>query len=107
MRSHGCLNRDRDLLTINRAALIHTFEIKYKMSKYLKLIYIFTFRFSMGVLFQAKTQPFNILVASENYKRGHGKRSKLKWEPDGDIIQALDCAFCKTISVNDTLKKAV
>lgn len=50
------------------------------------------------MLFQAKTQPFNILVASENYKRGHGKRSKLKWEPDGDIVQALDCAFCKTIS---------
>ncbi|XP_051716494.1 60 kDa SS-A/Ro ribonucleoprotein [Ctenopharyngodon idella] len=50
-------------------------------------------------LIKAKTQPFNILVASENYKRGHGKRSKLKWEPDGDIIQALDCAFCKTISI--------
>ncbi|XP_048019892.1 60 kDa SS-A/Ro ribonucleoprotein isoform X1 [Megalobrama amblycephala] len=48
---------------------------------------------------KAKTQPFNILVASENYKRGHGKRSKLKWEPDGDIVQALDCAFCKTISM--------
>uniref|UniRef100_A0A8C1TG39 Ro60, Y RNA binding protein n=1 Tax=Cyprinus carpio TaxID=7962 RepID=A0A8C1TG39_CYPCA len=40
---------------------------------------------------KAKTHPFNILVASENYKRGHGKRSKLKWEPDRDIVQALDC----------------
>jgi len=57
----------------------------------------------MCVQFQAKTQPFNILVASENYKRGHGKRSKLKWVPDGDIVQALDCAFCKTISVSDAL----
>ncbi|KAI2667218.1 60 kDa SS-A/Ro ribonucleoprotein [Labeo rohita] len=48
-----------------------------------------------SALKKAKTHPFNILVASENYKRGHGKRSKLKWEPDGDIVQALDCAFCK------------
>ncbi|KAK2901393.1 hypothetical protein Q8A67_009508 [Cirrhinus molitorella] len=48
---------------------------------------------------KAKTHPFSILVASENYKRGHGKRSKLKWEPDGDIVQALDCAFCKSVSI--------
>uniref|UniRef100_A0A8C1TIN2 Ro60, Y RNA binding protein n=1 Tax=Cyprinus carpio TaxID=7962 RepID=A0A8C1TIN2_CYPCA len=47
---------------------------------------------------KAKTHPFNILVASENYKRGHGKRSKLKWEPDRDIVQALDCAlFCDSL----------
>uniref|UniRef100_A0A672SXN0 TROVE domain-containing protein n=1 Tax=Sinocyclocheilus grahami TaxID=75366 RepID=A0A672SXN0_SINGR len=36
--------------------------------------------------------------ASENYKRGHGKRSKLKWDPDRDIVQALDLAFSKSIS---------
>ncbi|XP_051556805.1 RNA-binding protein RO60-like isoform X2 [Myxocyprinus asiaticus] len=47
---------------------------------------------------KAKTHPFNVLVASENYKRGHGKRGKLKWEPDSDIVQALNCAFCKSIS---------
>lgn len=47
---------------------------------------------------KAKTHPFNILVASENYKRGHGKRGKLKWEPERDIVEALDCAFSRSIS---------
>lgn len=57
------------------------------------------------VLKKAKTQPFNILAASENYKRGHGKRSKLKWEPDRDVVQALDCAFCKSISTVEATGK--
>ncbi|XP_051984418.1 RNA-binding protein RO60-like isoform X2 [Xyrauchen texanus] len=47
---------------------------------------------------KAKTHPFNILVVSENYKRGHGKRGKLKWEPDCDVVQSLDFAFHKSIS---------
>uniref|UniRef100_A0A8C2EV03 Ro60, Y RNA binding protein n=1 Tax=Cyprinus carpio TaxID=7962 RepID=A0A8C2EV03_CYPCA len=47
---------------------------------------------------KAKTHPFNILVASENYKRGHGNRSKLKWDPDRELVQALDCAFSRSIS---------
>lgn len=47
---------------------------------------------------KAKTHPFNVLVASENYKRGHGKRGKLKWEPETDIVESLECAFCKSIS---------
>uniref|UniRef100_A0A673L4C9 Ro60, Y RNA binding protein n=1 Tax=Sinocyclocheilus rhinocerous TaxID=307959 RepID=A0A673L4C9_9TELE len=51
------------------------------------------------VLYFFKTHPFNILLASENYKRGRGKRSKLKWEPDRDIVQALDCTFSKSISI--------
>lgn len=49
-------------------------------------------------LTKAKTHPFSILVASENYKRGHGKRGKLKWQPNRDIIQAMDCAFSKSLS---------
>ncbi|XP_022533477.2 60 kDa SS-A/Ro ribonucleoprotein [Astyanax mexicanus] len=49
-------------------------------------------------LTKAKTHPFSVLVASENYKRGHGKRGKLKWQPNRDIIQALDCAFAKCLS---------
>ncbi|XP_057190072.1 60 kDa SS-A/Ro ribonucleoprotein [Triplophysa rosa] len=47
---------------------------------------------------KAKTHPFNILVASENYKRGHGRRGKLKWEPERDIVEALDCAFGRSLS---------
>uniref|UniRef100_A0AAR2IS49 TROVE domain-containing protein n=1 Tax=Pygocentrus nattereri TaxID=42514 RepID=A0AAR2IS49_PYGNA len=50
-------------------------------------------------LTKAKTHPFSILVASENYKRGHGKRGKRKWEPSRDIVHALDSAFCKSLSV--------
>ncbi|XP_062374265.1 60 kDa SS-A/Ro ribonucleoprotein [Sardina pilchardus] len=42
---------------------------------------------------KSKLHPFSILLAAENYKRGHGNRSKLKWEPDAHIIQALDFAF--------------
>ncbi|TRY66104.1 hypothetical protein DNTS_035592 [Danionella cerebrum] len=47
---------------------------------------------------QVKSNPFSILAASEHYKRGHGKLGKLKWDPDADIVQALDSSFCKSIS---------
>lgn len=49
---------------------------------------------------QAKTHPLNILLATETYKRGHSKRGKLKWKPNQDVIQALDSAFCKCLSVS-------
>ncbi|XP_052404404.1 60 kDa SS-A/Ro ribonucleoprotein isoform X2 [Carassius gibelio] len=58
-----------------------------------------------SALRKAKTHPFNILVASENYKRGHGKRSKLRWDPDRDIVQALDCAFSRSISTVEATGK--
>ncbi|XP_026062751.1 RNA-binding protein RO60 isoform X2 [Carassius auratus] len=58
-----------------------------------------------SALKKAKTHPFNILVASENYKRGHGKRSKLRWDPDRDIVQALDCAFSRSISTVEATGK--
>ncbi|XP_072544589.1 RNA-binding protein RO60 isoform X2 [Salminus brasiliensis] len=59
-------------------------------------------------LAKAKTHPFSVLVASENYKRGHGKRGKLKWEPNRDIVQALDCALSKSLSnVEPTGKRFV
>ncbi|XP_066537299.1 60 kDa SS-A/Ro ribonucleoprotein isoform X2 [Hoplias malabaricus] len=59
-------------------------------------------------LTKAKTHPFSVMVASENYKRGHGKRGKLKWEPNRDIIQALDSAFYKCLSnVEPTGKRFV
>lgn len=42
---------------------------------------------------KSKLHPFSMLLATENYKKGHGNRSKLKWEPDTHILQALDSAF--------------
>ncbi|XP_030630625.1 RNA-binding protein RO60 [Chanos chanos] len=60
------------------------------------------------LLKKAKTHPFTILVALENYKRGHGNRGKLKWEPDGDILRALESAFTKcTANVEPTGKRYV
>lgn len=56
---------------------------------------------------QAKTHPFNIFVASENYKRGHGRRGKLKWEPERDIVEALECAFGRSISVSRNIKHTI
>ncbi|KAJ8270287.1 hypothetical protein GJAV_G00112560 [Gymnothorax javanicus] len=47
------------------------------------------------VLKKANLHPFHVLVALHAYKRGHGSRGKLKWEPDEGIIQALDKAFYK------------
>ncbi|XP_053089193.1 60 kDa SS-A/Ro ribonucleoprotein [Pangasianodon hypophthalmus] len=57
---------------------------------------------------KAKTHPLSVLLAAENYKRGHGKRGKLKWKPNRDVIQALDSAFCKCLSnVESTGKRFV
>lgn len=59
-------------------------------------------------LLKAKTHPLSVLLAAENYKRGHGKRGKLKWKPNRDVIQALDSAFCKCFSnIESTGKRFV
>ncbi|XP_036822271.1 60 kDa SS-A/Ro ribonucleoprotein isoform X1 [Oncorhynchus mykiss] len=50
---------------------------------------------SEAALKKAKLHPFSVLTASENYKRGQGNRGKVKWEPNVDIIKALDSAFYK------------
>ncbi|KAJ8390448.1 hypothetical protein AAFF_G00103830 [Aldrovandia affinis] len=63
---------------------------------------------SISVLKKAKIHPFHILVALQTYKRGHGNRGKLKWEPDKDIVQALDMAFYKCfMNVEPTGKRFV
>ncbi|TSS97574.1 60 kDa SS-A/Ro ribonucleoprotein [Bagarius yarrelli] len=55
-----------------------------------------------------KTHPVNVLLAAEDYKRGHSKRGKLKWKSNRDIIQALDSAFCTCLSnVESTGKRFV
>ncbi|KAK3567805.1 hypothetical protein QTP86_026752 [Hemibagrus guttatus] len=57
---------------------------------------------------EAKTHPLGVLLAAENYKRGHDKRGKLKWKPNRDVIQALDAAFCKCLTnVESTGKRFV
>ncbi|XP_007667191.1 60 kDa SS-A/Ro ribonucleoprotein isoform X1 [Ornithorhynchus anatinus] len=48
------------------------------------------------LLKKARIHPFHVLVALETYKTGHGIRGKLKWQPDKDILEALDAAFYKT-----------
>ncbi|XP_061098490.1 60 kDa SS-A/Ro ribonucleoprotein [Conger conger] len=61
-----------------------------------------------SMLKKAKIHPFHILVASQAYKKGHGNRGKLKWEPDEGIIQALDKAFYKCfLNVEATGKRFV
>lgn len=54
---------------------------------------------------KAKIHPFSILVASENYKKGQGYQGKTKWEPDSNIIQAMDSAFYKSFSYLEPMGK--
>ncbi|KAA8587363.1 hypothetical protein FQN60_016225 [Etheostoma spectabile] len=51
---------------------------------------------STTALAKAKIHPFNILLFSENYKRGQGYQGKTKWEPVSSILQAMDSAFYKS-----------
>lgn len=41
----------------------------------------------------AKMHPLNILVAMRTYARGHGDKGKLCWEPNPQIVAALERAF--------------
>ncbi|GCC32064.1 hypothetical protein chiPu_0010524 [Chiloscyllium punctatum] len=47
------------------------------------------------ILKKAGIHPFHILVALETYKGGKGNRGKLKWNPNPEILVALDQAFYK------------
>jgi len=42
---------------------------------------------------RARIHPFNVLVAYETYKRGHGVKGKLSWEVNQDVAKALEDAF--------------
>ena len=39
--------------------------------------------------------PLNLLVALKTYAQGHGIKGSLSWEPNQEIVQALDKAFYK------------
>ncbi|XP_043942712.1 60 kDa SS-A/Ro ribonucleoprotein [Protopterus annectens] len=48
------------------------------------------------LLKQARIHPFHVLIALETYRTGHGLKGKLRWNPDRDIVAALDYAFYNT-----------
>lgn len=54
---------------------------------------------------KAKIHPFSILVAIENYKKGHSYQHKMKWEPDSNILHAMDSAFYKSFMFVEPVDK--
>ncbi len=47
----------------------------------------------------ARLHPLNILVAMRTYARGHGDKGKLTWEPNPQIVAALERAFYGSFSL--------
>ena len=47
----------------------------------------------------ARLHPLNILVAMRTYARGHGDKGKLSWEPNPQIVAALERAFYGSFSL--------
>jgi 60 kDa SS-A/Ro ribonucleoprotein len=45
------------------------------------------------VLRKARVHPMSVLVALKTYQQGHGEKGSLKWEPQREIVDALDAAF--------------
>ncbi|KAJ3281188.1 60 kDa SS-A/Ro ribonucleoprotein, partial [Blyttiomyces sp. JEL0837] len=51
-----------------------------------------------GKLHGARIHPFNVLVALNQYKQGHGLKGSLSWEPVPEIMTALNDAFYASFS---------
>jgi 60 kDa SS-A/Ro ribonucleoprotein len=49
-----------------------------------------------SALKNARVHPIQILAALKTYEQGHGERSQNTWEPQRQIVDALDSAFYKT-----------
>jgi 60 kDa SS-A/Ro ribonucleoprotein len=47
----------------------------------------------------ARLHPLNILVGMRTYARGHGDKGKLTWEPNPQIVAALERAFYGSFSL--------
>jgi 60 kDa SS-A/Ro ribonucleoprotein len=47
----------------------------------------------------ARLHPLNILVAMRTYARGHGDKGKLTWEPNPQIVAAIERAFYGSFSL--------
>ncbi|XP_058887800.1 RNA-binding protein RO60-like isoform X2 [Acipenser ruthenus] len=61
-----------------------------------------------GEVAMAQIHPFNVLMALETYKKGSGNQGKLTWNPDKDILEALDSAFYTSFkNVEPTEKRLV
>ncbi|XP_033883710.3 RNA-binding protein RO60-like isoform X4 [Acipenser ruthenus] len=59
-------------------------------------------------ILKTRVHPFNVLMALEMYKKGSGNRGKLTWNPDKDILEALDSAFYTSFkNVEPTEKRLV
>lgn len=56
---------------------------------------------------KAKIQPFSVLMALESYKKGQGYQGKKKWEPDSNILQAMDSAFYKSFKCVEAVDKNI
>ncbi|XP_066481795.1 RNA-binding protein RO60 isoform X3 [Tiliqua scincoides] len=57
------------------------------------------------LLKKARIHPFHILVALETYKGERSYRGKLRWQPDKDILEALDVSFYKTFKAVEPTEK--
>ncbi|XP_042319447.1 60 kDa SS-A/Ro ribonucleoprotein [Sceloporus undulatus] len=57
------------------------------------------------LLKKARVHPFHVLVALETYKGERGYRGKLHWQPDKDILEALDESFYKTFKAVEPTEK--
>ena len=51
------------------------------------------------LLKKARIHPFNVLVALQTYKQGHGAKGSLSWEVNQTIVGALNDAFYKSFKV--------
>ncbi|KAK3606060.1 hypothetical protein CHS0354_006404 [Potamilus streckersoni] len=45
------------------------------------------------LLKKARVHPFNVLVALNQYRKGHGDKGHLKWIPNENVMTGLDSAF--------------
>ncbi|ETE63338.1 60 kDa SS-A/Ro ribonucleoprotein, partial [Ophiophagus hannah] len=56
---------------------------------------------------EAQIHPFHILVALENYKGERGYRGKLRWQPEKDILEALNTSFYKSFKALEPMGKRI
>ena len=58
----------------------------------------------VGMLKSARIHPFNVLVALKTYMDGHGDKGKLRWNPNEEILTALEEAFYFSFKVRIIFK---
>ena len=54
------------------------------------------------LLKKAKIHPFNVLVALKQYSARKGEKGKLSWEPNQEIMKALDDCFYAAFKVSSS-----